>query len=644
MTRDLCASHVRKVRGVVSVLAAVLACVGLCVPSAMASDGVDWRVDGMGVRDAWASGITGKGVKVAVLDNQIVSDYPSLAGTDVSYKLVTEGGQPCYLETGDGSVSSEPVSTDDPTVLSSSGYMMTHGTHMVSLIAGNGSGWDGGSGIQGIASGASVIAYMLDADSKGNLGELNMPLACKTQNNESTVQTIGPSVRDAVDSGARIINMSFGYGDVSDAIFRDYMLYALRHGVVMVSGRSNGSWAGLYDLVGAPGTTDYFPGVVTVNAVDSVGNLQESSDVMDGNVSVLSPGVGVPSYRSTDSREMDLTGGGTSTAAANLSAYLALVMQKWPDATGNQILQSLIRNTKGNASSGPKLDPEHKRGFGIVDPGKLLSVDPAQYPDVNPLLEWAVKTSGEHEETKGMYEYPSPLGEHGVADTGEFSPDGDTVMYTPDTALVGRELQRQQAAWEKVESCRADGGSDCMKYSATATADEEDGKVAGDMASDASGSSVVPSWVVPVVLAGAGVLVLAGVVLAVVLARGMRRARDAGRAVPAGPVGGSGVPPVPYGVAPSYGGPAARSAPVAGSYPNAGVPAGYAYPPTQAPKPDLQQVSPYQGGTRQVPAYPVPPSSVRAGGSQGFGSGVSAGSGSSVSGSGSYGSVGFGGR
>ena len=44
MTRDLCASHVRKVRGVLSALAAVLACVGLCVPSAVASDGVDWRV------------------------------------------------------------------------------------------------------------------------------------------------------------------------------------------------------------------------------------------------------------------------------------------------------------------------------------------------------------------------------------------------------------------------------------------------------------------------------------------------------------------------------------------------------------------------------------------------------------------------
>lgn len=594
MTRDLCASHVRKVRGVLSALAAVLACAGLCVPSAVASDGVDWRVDGMGVRDAWAQGITGKGVKVAVLDDPIVSDYPALAGADVSYKLMTESNQPCHRK----SDPSQTTSADDPTLDSSSGFVITHGTSVVSLIVGNGNGWDGGAGIQGIAPDASVTAYMVFYQREGRLGggaDICVDDAGKG------VDLDKPSIRDAVSSGARIINMSYvdDIGDPSGV--RDDILYALRHGVVVVSARDNSVRAGMYDLVGEPGMNNYFPGEVTVNAVDSAGNLQESSDVMDGNVSVLSPGVGVPSYRSTDSREMDLTGGGTSTAAANLSAYLALVMQKWPDATGNQILQSLIRNTKGNASGGPKLDPEHKRGFGIVDPGKLLSVDPAQYPDVNPLLEWAVKTSGEHEETKGMYEYPSPLGEHGVADTGEFSPDGDTVMYTPDTALVGRELQRQQAAWEKVESCRADGGSDCMKYSATATADEEDGKVAGDMASDASGSSVVPSWVVPVVLAGAGVLVLAGVVLAVVLVRRMRRARDAGRIVPAGPVGGSGVPPVPYGVAPSYVGPAARSVPVAGSYPNAGAPAGYTYPPTQAPKPDLQQAS------RPASQPPLPP-------------------------------------
>ena len=97
MTRDLCASHVRKVRGVVSALVAVLACVGLCVPSAVASDGVDWRIDDMGVRDAWAQGITGKGVKVAVLDDPIVSDYPALAGADVLRILPRRGRMACVI-------------------------------------------------------------------------------------------------------------------------------------------------------------------------------------------------------------------------------------------------------------------------------------------------------------------------------------------------------------------------------------------------------------------------------------------------------------------------------------------------------------------------------------------------------------------
>ena len=48
-----------------------------------------------------------------------------------------------------------------------------------------------------------------------------------------------PSIRDAVSSGARIINMSYvdDIGDPSGV--RDDILYALRHGVVVVSARDN---------------------------------------------------------------------------------------------------------------------------------------------------------------------------------------------------------------------------------------------------------------------------------------------------------------------------------------------------------------------------------------------------------------------
>lgn len=102
--------------------------------------------------------------------------------------------------------------------------------------------------------------------------------------------------------------------------------------------------------------------MVMVNSVDESGNLASTSDVMDGNVAVLSYGMNVLGPVNPLSNVYNIAGnGGTSTAAAVLSSYLALAMQKWPDATGNQIIQSLIRNTKSGKGK-PVIDPERKRG------------------------------------------------------------------------------------------------------------------------------------------------------------------------------------------------------------------------------------------------------------------------------------------
>ena len=92
---------------------------------------------------------------------------------------------------------------------------------------GNGNGWDGGAGIQGIAPGASVTAYMVFYQREGRLGggaDICVDDAGKG------VDLDKPSIRDAVSSGARIINMSYvdDIGDPSGV--RDDILYALRHG------------------------------------------------------------------------------------------------------------------------------------------------------------------------------------------------------------------------------------------------------------------------------------------------------------------------------------------------------------------------------------------------------------------------------
>ena len=211
----------------------------------------------------------------------------------------------------------------------------------------------------------------------------------------------GADVKTAVDWDARILNRSQG-GDLVSADYAGYV-DALRHGVVMVGGRANDMNPGLDDLTGDPRSMETFPGVVMVNSVDESGNLASTSDVVDGNVAVLSYGMNVLDPVNPLSNVYNIAGnGGTSTAAAVLSSYLALAMQKWPDATGNQIIQSLIRNTKSGKGK-PVIDPERKRGFGEVDLNALLTVDPTQYKDVNPILEYQMKAAAQYPDLKDWY-------------------------------------------------------------------------------------------------------------------------------------------------------------------------------------------------------------------------------------------------
>ena len=109
-------------------------CAGLCARTAAADGTVDWRIEDMGVRDA------------------VVRDYPALADADVTYRLALSHGDSCH----DVYDKNRVMSKRDMTLSTADGFNMTHGTHMVALIVGNGKGYDGGAGIQGIAPDASV--------------------------------------------------------------------------------------------------------------------------------------------------------------------------------------------------------------------------------------------------------------------------------------------------------------------------------------------------------------------------------------------------------------------------------------------------------------------------------------------------------
>ena len=346
-------------------------------------------------------------------------------------------------------------------------------------------------------------------------------------------------------------------------------------------------------------------------------------------MNILSPGDQVLAPERWDKPDLTVGAGGTSVGSAVLSGYLALAVQKWPDATGNQILQSLVRNTKGNESGEAKLDPGHKRGYGQVDVARLLSVDPTQYPDVNPILEAQVTAASRLSDDRAKwYAQDCSKNPDGIGDVLD-----DSLPVPCQAGEVGREYERQKAAWKKVEQCRSDGGSDCMRYSATATADETEGKSDGKTMLPGTGdgkdgvkSSGIPVWVW-LAAGGVGVFVVAGgIVLAVVLSkRGKQGRRPLPDAAVAGPSPYTGPQPTvpgtnypnpnqPYLPQPSAGNGITPS-PVAGQYVpqqqapySAAFPSQYRQPMPQHHVPHPQQ-TPQQApqlSPHQTP-YPVSP-------------------------------------
>lgn len=583
-------------RPVFSVCSGVLAASLLLVlsPSAYADDmGGLWPVKDSAVVSAHEAGLDGSGVKVGMYDMQVVSDYPGLSDAKVKYlvgsfvDVENDGPAKCVLD--DGDLQAAVTSKE-------SGGYSSHGTAMLTWLVGNGKSWDGSQGITGLVPKADVLFI---TGGRGNVLESNDP--CQGM----VGQNADKDIDAMVDWGARVINMS-NIGAVGDYGY-DGMLDALRHGVIIVSGRSNdketdalvnGSSTDV--MTGDPRFWNSFPGVIRNNEVGPDGNIAGISDVADANVNILSPGDQVLMSTYDKSRDMSVDTGGTSTGSAVLSGYLALVVQKWPDATGNQILQSLVRNTKGNDSGEAKLDPEYKRGYGQVDVARLLTVDPTQYPDVNPILEAQVTAASKLSDDRSKwYTQDCSTNPDGVGDVLD-----DSLPVPCQAGEIGREYERQKAAWKKVEQCRSDGGSDCMRYSATATADKAGGKAVlpgtGD-GKDGVKSSGVPVWVW-LAAGGMGIIVVVGgIVLAVVLSKRSKKgcSRHGGPASGRGPLPPANpyppqVPGVNNGMIPP---------PAAGQYvPQQQAPYPSAFP-QQAPYPAV----PYSVPPQQAAQLPVTP-------------------------------------
>lgn len=353
-----------------------------------------WYFDAYGVQEAHDAGLTGEGITIAVFDSQINLDVPTLRGADIEVQDAA-----CYEEDG--------------TVIpaESSNINAQHATNIVSYLVGTGAGYEGQHGVKGIVPDAKIIFTNVGR----NLGDGTS--ICYGAKPGETSLAMAEGFHSAIDAGVDIISAStLRSGDAPQIVA---IAEALNKKIPIIASVSNDlvdQEFGLY-----PGTAN---GVVGVQSMDAELNLQgdtaDSSfdDRIDPDTDVVGAGVGIV-WQGDGTWEKQKYAQGTSLATPIVAGLLALVAQKYPAATGNQLVQTLINNT-GKDDHPLEYDTEQRYGYGVASLQHMLRVDPTKYDDVNPLI----FSGNDQTPTSAQIENPPTLAEYmGVAE--ELTADDD---------------------------------------------------------------------------------------------------------------------------------------------------------------------------------------------------------------------------
>jgi subtilisin family serine protease len=288
----------------------------------------------IGAPAAWARGLDGTGVDVAVLDTGIDATHPDLANQVVAAANFTE-----------------EADTDD---------YVGHGTHVASIVAGTGAASNGT--YRGVAPGAHLL--------NGKVMQLTFtgPGIPTGAGQESWILA---GMDWAVQQGADIVNMSLGndYPDGNDPLSRAVDTLTAQTDTLFVV--AAGNTGPDHYSVGGPGTADL---ALTVGSVDRDGSISSFSSrgprLIDGAVKpdVTGPGQDIVAARAAHGRIGRRVGtsyttlSGTSMATPHVAGAAALLLQQHPDWSAAQ-LRAALTSTASYDSSATVFD----QGGGLVD-------------------------------------------------------------------------------------------------------------------------------------------------------------------------------------------------------------------------------------------------------------------------------------
>lgn len=293
-----------------------------CGPNqpAQAQSGTPWAQRALDYSSLW--GFTqGAGVTVAVIDSGVDAN-PQFGGR------VTVGQT--YAKAPSGAAASDCVG---------------HGTMVAGIIA---AAPTAGTAFAGVAPQARILSLKVTNSSQTGIS--------------STV--LASAIAQAVKGGAKVINVSIDT-PVDDPGLRAAVNYALSRDVVVVAATGNDDQP---DPSKPPTHGPFYPadypGVLSVAAVDSNGNLGSFSDKRT-NVSVTAPGVNVTSTFPGVSGDSYAADQGTSFAAPFVSGLAALIRSRYPGLSAARVARLIEETADGPTGAGT--------GNGLVNPVQAVT-------------------------------------------------------------------------------------------------------------------------------------------------------------------------------------------------------------------------------------------------------------------------------
>ncbi|GFZ98391.1 hypothetical protein GCM10010923_03160 [Blastomonas marina] len=286
---------------------------------------------------AWQQGATGAGVAIAIIDTGIDSDSPEFAGRILPASRDVAGSRGIDQE-------------DD------------HGTN-VALVA---AAARNNTGVMGIAYEANLL--VLRADFPGTCADVSDDGGTNCSLRDSDIAV---GIQYATDNGAKIINLSLGGGNPSQAV-RTAVQRAVAAGVVVIVSSGN-------DGLGSPdnfaaGISDVGSGgVMIVGSVDEGGNISSFSNRAGTYISSFLTARGericCVYENGVLKTETDNTGtyvylfSGTSFAAPQVAGAAALLFQAFPNLSGQDVVELLLDTARDAGATGD----DDVYGQGILD-------------------------------------------------------------------------------------------------------------------------------------------------------------------------------------------------------------------------------------------------------------------------------------